>query len=186
MVRKLLAASVVTASVFGMIGASSAGAVTLPTGNGAVSCGTSGTIKVVRSTTNLNVARLVVAGTVSGCFYNGQALPFVGGATRSIVVGTPARVCAMLADGTTTAGRTAVTVKVLGIVLSSAAAKVTVTIAPSGSGSSVDSTGSVTLRNGTTITAAVGLQTDRPLADLCNGATAVLYQGTASLAWSRP
>ncbi len=184
MLRKLLGTGAVAIAVTTLIGVPSANAVTLPPGDGAVSCGITGTVRVVRPVTNPSIAKVVAAGKIAGCTYNGTAIPFVTGVTRTVAVSNPAAVCAALADGTA-AARTTITVKVNGSVYGSAAVNVAVDVSPSSPGSLIEASGTTTVQ-GIGITGAITAQTNRPAHDLCTGASVVTFLGTASLAWDRP
>lgn len=185
MLRKFAVASVVAISLVAGVGPSSAGAITLPAGDGSVQCGIGGTVKVLRPTRTPDVVKVVAVGRIAGCTYNGNAIPFaVSGATRTIAVSSPAAVCAALADGVASA-KTSIVVKVNGTRYASVAIKVAVDVVPSPPGSLVTIDGTATV-NGIALTGNVTAQSDRPLVDLCNGATSVSFLGTASLGWDRP
>lgn len=184
MLRKLLTVSVLSLALAGLIGVPSAGAVTLPPGDGSVSCGIVGTVRVARPLATPDTWKVVVAGKIAGCTYNGTAIPFVYGTTRSVSVGNPAAVCAALADGSASA-RTSITVKVNGTTYTSAVVTVAVDVSPSPPGSLIEASGFTTVA-GIGLSASVAAQTDRPLVDLCNGATKVAFLGTGSLTWDRP
>lgn len=185
MVRKLLVSSAVALATLALSGVPNAGAVTLPAGDGTVSCGIAGTVKVARPLATPDSWKVVVSGKIGGCTYNGLPIPFsVTGATRTVAVNNPTAVCAALADGTVSA-RTAVTIKVNSTLYASATVNVNLDVAPSAPGSLVSVGGSGTIK-GIGVDAGVTAQTDRPLVDLCHGATKVLYLGTAHLSWDRP
>lgn len=184
MIRKLLGTTVAVAGLLSLVGVPTANAVTLPAGDGQVNCGIGGTVRVVRPIATPSIAKVVVAGKIAGCTYNGNAIPFVTGATRSVVVSNPAAVCAALADGTAYA-KTTITVKVNGTLYTTAVVKVEVSVSPSSPGSLVEASGTTTI-NSVGLTAQVAAQTNRPVGDLCTGASVVNFLGTASLAWDRP
>jgi hypothetical protein len=142
-------------------------------------------VRVARPLATPDSWKIVTRGSISGCTYNGVSIPFsVSGASRTVAIDHPAAVCAALADGSATA-RTAVTIKVNGVAYARATVGVDLTVAPSAPGSLVTIGGTGTY-NGVTVTAGVSAQTDRPLADLCAGATRIGYVGTARLGWQRP
>ena len=184
MIRKLLATTVITGALFGLVGMSSANAVTIPPGDGQVSCGVAGKVRVVRPVLQPTVAKVIVSATISGCTYNGIAVPFVAGTSRSVILSNPAAVCAALESGSA-AARTSFTIEAGGTTYATVAVNAAVSVTPSPPGSLIDATGSTTI-NGVAINAHVAAQTDRPLHDLCTGATQVLFLGTGSLAWDRP
>ncbi len=184
MIRKLAVSVTIAAAAFGMFGASEAGALTLPPGDGAVQCGIGGTARVVRPISNPSIWKIVVAGKIAGCTYNGNPIPLVTGATRSVAINNPTAVCAALADGSATA-RTTITVKINGVTYTSVAVNVELSVSPSSPGSRVQASGAATV-NGIALNAGVDVQTDRPASDLCNGATKLTFLGSASLNWDRP
>lgn len=185
MVRKLLVSSAVALAALALAGVPNAGALTLPPGDGAVSCGIAGTVRVARPLATPDTWKVVVSGTIGGCTYNGLPIPFsVTGTSRTVSVGNPTAVCAALADGSA-AARTTVTVKVNGTLYASATVNVDLDVSPSAPGSLVTVGGAGTIK-GVAVDAGVTAQTDRPLADLCHGATKVSYLGTAHASWDRP
>jgi hypothetical protein len=182
--RKLLALTVVAGGLLGLVGVSPASALALPPGDGTVSCAIAGKVRVARPVSQPTVAKIVVAGKIAACSYNGTPIPFVSGATRSIAVSNPAAVCEALADGSASA-KTTVTVKVNGIRYASVTVNVELAVSPSSPGSLVAASGTATV-NGVALSGNVVAQTDRPVFDLCNGATSLAFVGTASLSWDRP
>jgi hypothetical protein len=183
--RKLLVLTVAAVGLLGLVEVAPAGALTLPPGDGVVSCAIAGKVRVARPVLQPTVAKLIVAGKIAACSYNGNAIPFeVTGFARTVAVSNPAAVCAALADGSASA-KTTVTVKVNGIKYASLVVAVELAVSPSPPGSLVEASGSGTV-NGVALSGNVIAQTNRPLVDLCNGATAVTFVGTASLSWDRP
>jgi hypothetical protein len=150
-----------------------------------VSCAIAGKVRVARPVLRPDVAKIIVAGRIDACSYNGNAIPFeVTGSTRSIAISNPAAVCAALADGSASA-KTTIVVKVNGIKYASLTVNVELDVSPSPPGSLVQASGSATV-NGIALSGNVVAQTNRPVGDLCNGATAIAFGGTASLSWDRP
>ena len=185
MFRKLLTLTVVAVALLGLIQVAPAGALTLPAGDGVVSCAIAGKVRVARPVLRPDVAKVIVAGNIAGCSYNGIAIPFqVTGLARTVAVSNPAAVCAALADGSASA-KTTITIKVNGIKYASLTVAVELAVSPSPPGSLVEASGSGTV-NGIALSGNVVAQTNRPLVDLCNGATTVTFVGTASLSWDRP
>jgi hypothetical protein len=185
MFRKLLASTLAAVGLMSVVGVQNASALTLPAGDGIVSCAIAGKVRVARPLSNPTVARIIAAGKISACSYNGNPIPFaVSGSTRSVAVNNPAAVCAALADGSASA-KTTVTIKVNGVKYASLTVNVEVSVAPSAPGSLVEASGTSTV-NGVLLSGSVVAQTNRPVGDLCNGATSVSFVGTASLSWDRP
>jgi hypothetical protein len=184
MLRKIAAALTISVASFGLLGTGSAGALSLPPGNGSIACSVAGTVKVARSVVHPTVSHLTISGAVSNCTYNGVAIPFAGGATRTVAVGDPAKWCAVLSQGGTIA-RSVTRVVAFGHVVGVVSATGTLSPAvPSGSGSAISIDGSFVAKT-VTVNGHVSVQTDRPVADLCAGATSLSFTGTVSADWTR-
>jgi hypothetical protein len=69
--------------------------------NGSIAGSVQGSVKVARSMANPTVSQLRISGAVSNCTYNGIAVPFAGGASRTVAVGNPAKWCDVLNQGGT-------------------------------------------------------------------------------------
>lgn len=173
---KIGAVTVLSAVTFGVIGAGSAEAITIPNGPGTISCDASGSAKVTPSTPSKS--RLGVNASLGNCDYNGTAIPFTGGISRTVGVGQPSKWCTALASGSA-AAQTTVKITLGRTVLAQLPIKVTL----SGSGTDLDATGTWT-KAGVTVTLTIDLQADRPIADLCTGST-VNFSGDLSVAWTR-
>lgn len=184
MLRKLATVLTIGVASFGLFGTTPAGALKLPTGNGSIACSVQGSVNVARSMGSPTVSQLRISGAVSNCTYNGVAVPFAGGATRTVAIGNPAKWCSVLNQGGTIT-RSVTRVVAFGHVIGVVSGTGTLSPAtPSGSGSALSIDGSIAGRN-ITVAVHLSIQTDRPVADLCAGAKSLQYSGTASATWTR-
>lgn len=185
MLRRLAVLVCVTTASFGALGSGSAGAtITLPPGNGSAVCAVSGNVKVVRSLLNPTVSRLRITGSLSGCSFNGNPIPWTGGTTRTVAVGDPTKWCTALTQGGTIA-RSVTKVVVLGTVVLQVSVNLTLSPAtPSGPGSALELDGTIST-SAVTVRVHALVQTDRPVADLCSGATGFGFAGSVSGSWTR-
>lgn len=184
MLRKLAAALTISVASLGVLGTAPAGAITLPPGNGSIACSVAGTVKVVRTLAHPTVVHIRVVGAVSNCTYNGVAIPFAGGTSRSVSVGDPTTLCAKLNEGgtlTKSVTRVVAFGRVVGVVSGTGTLS---PATPSGAGSAISIDGTFVART-VTVTASVSVLTDRPVADLCNGAKSLNFTGTVSASWVR-
>lgn len=178
-----MAASVVCIATLGLYGTESASALRLPPGNGAIACDVNGGVTVARSI-RVGTARVKISGAVSNCTYNGTPIPFAGGTSRTVVVGNPTQICNALNQGGTI-GKSVTKVVAFGHVVGTLNLSVTLSpAAPSGPGSAIELDGSF-VANKITVQGHASVQTDRPVADLCNGAKSLTYTGSVQASWTR-